>query len=80
MSLKAKEERVKKIVKENGKGALYTFTREFFHTEATKSASAAAVRRWKQDYHQFPTDAYEEENVLWKGTKWRVLAPEERAH
>ena len=67
------------ILKQRGEGAMYPFTREFFHpTDRCAQATPEAVSRFMQDSRRFPPSAYEDHCLLWKGTEWRQLLPHER--
>lgn len=64
---------------QRGKGSIHPFTREFFHPEDRVSeVSPAAAQRFYEDHRRFPPASYEEQSLLWKGTEWRQLEPEER--
>ena len=67
------------VVKNGGRGAMYPFTREFYHPDEPTTATQETVRRWKQDEKRFPVDAYSEGNLLWRGREWRTLTSSERA-
>jgi hypothetical protein len=75
------------VVKSGGKGAMYPFTREFFHPEdRIHEASSTACQRFYEDSRRFPPESYEENNLLWKQSadqpvkrKWRTYSPAERA-
>ena len=68
------------VVQQGGSGAMYTFTREFFHpTDQTHGVSAEAIQRFFEDARRFPPMAYEAESLLWKGQQWRQPYPHERA-
>ena len=68
------------VVAGQGRGAMYTFTREFFHPEdRVDEASPEAVARFYADNRRFPPAAYEEQSLLWKGKHWRTPYPQERA-
>ena len=67
------------VVMQRGKGSIHPFTREFFHPEDRVSeVSPAAAQRFYEDHRRFPPASYEEQSLLWKGTEWRQLEPEER--
>ena len=68
------------VMKKNGKGAMHTFTREFYHpTDRIKQASPAAAARFDTDNRRFPPGAYEEHCLLWRQDQWRQPSPDERA-
>ena len=67
------------VVAQKGKGSIHPFTREFFHPEdRVPEVSPAAAQRFYEDHRRFPPASYEEQSLLWKGTDWRQLEPEER--
>ena len=69
-----------KILKERGKGAMCTFSREFVHPEdRMKTASKEAQKRFLQDGKRFPPGSYEAESLAWKGKTWRSYDAYERA-
>ena len=69
-----------KVCAQDGRGAMYTFTRQFFHpSDRCARCSREAVERFYADNCQFPPDAYEEISLAWKGDQWRTLTSEERA-
>ena len=68
------------VLAKAGVGAMHTFTREFFHpTDRVRQATPAAAARFFEDDRRFPPAAYEETSLVWKGSQWRQLLPEERA-
>ena len=68
------------VLAKAGVGAMHTFTREFFHpTDRVRQATPAAAARFFEDDRRFPPAAYEEPSLVWKGSQWRQLLPEERA-
>ena len=68
------------VLAKAGVGAMHTFTREFFHpTDRVRQATPAAAARFFEDARRFPPAAYEETSLVWKGSQWRQLLPEERA-
>ena len=68
------------VVKAKGEGAMYPFTREFWHPcDRVSEASSEAVARFHDDARRFPPGAYEAHNLLWKKDQWRTLSPEERS-
>ena len=67
------------IVKMQGKGAMHTFTREFFHPDdRTKEAEPEAVQRFYEDSRRFPPSAYSSNNLVWDQSTWRQPSPQER--
>lgn len=68
------------IVQRGGKGAMFTFTREFKHpADRCRHVSKDAAKRFEQDGRRFPPDVYEDKNLLWKGEDWRTYNSSERA-
>ena len=68
------------VLAKAGVGAMHTFTREFFHPiDRVRQATPAAAARFFEDDRRFPPAAYEETSLVWKGSQWRQLLPEERA-
>ena len=68
------------VMKNNGKGAMHTFTREFYHpNDRVKQVSPAAASRFDEDLRRFPPGAYEEHSLLWQKEQWRQPSPTERA-
>ena len=68
------------VVREEGKGAGYTFTREFRHPDDRASrASPAAVARFEAYHRRYPPDAYEERHLVWRGQDWRTWSSAECA-
>ena len=68
------------VVRSKGEGAMYPFTREFWHpADRVREASAEAVERFYEDSRRFPPSAYEAGNLLWKKEQWRTVSPEERS-
>ena len=67
------------VLKAGGQGAMYPFTREFFHpTDRCSQATPQAVSRFMEDARRFPPSAYEEHCLLWKQETWRQPEPHER--
>ena len=68
------------IVAARGRGAMFPFTREFYHPEdQIGGVSATAISRFRMDGRRFPPGAYEEHCLLWKGPEFRQPDPDERA-
>lgn len=68
------------VMKNGGKGAMHTFTREFYHPgDRIKQVSPAAAARFEADNRRFPPGAYEEHSLLWHEARWRQPSPAERA-
>eukprot|EP00435_Cladocopium_sp_Y103_P064688 s646_g26.t1 len=68
------------VLRNQGKGAAHTFTREFFHpADRVHQVSPAAAARFEQDSRRFPPGAYEEHSLMWRNQEWRQFTPEERA-
>ena len=62
-----------------GKGAMDTFTREFFHPDdRTREAEPEAVQRFYEDNRRFPPSAYSSNNLVWDHSTWRQPSPQER--
>ena len=56
------------IVEAGGKGALYPFTRNFYHPRDLEyKATPPAVARFRADNQQFPPLAYEFKSIAWHG-------------
>ena len=56
------------------------FSREFFHpADHLQGASPEAVDRFFADSRRFPVPAYEEANLVWRQSEWRVPSPSERS-
>ena len=69
----------KAVIESNGKGAMFTLSREFPHpTDLLHKATPAAQQRFFKDSKRFPPQSYEERSLAWKDTAWRQLYPEER--
>lgn len=69
-----------RVLEEQGKGAMHTFTREFYHpSDRTAQVTPMAAARFHQDHRRFPPGAYEEQSLVWKRDQWRTLEPSERA-
>ena len=69
-----------KVMQNGGKGAMHTFTREFFHpADRIQQVSPEAAARFELDHRRFPPGAYEEHCLLWRRDQWRPPSPEERA-
>ena len=69
-----------RILRDKGKGAMCTFSREFVHPEdRMKTASKEAQKRFLQDGKRFPPGSYEAESLAWKGKTWRSFSAYERA-
>ena len=67
------------VLQQAGKGAMHTFTREFYHPEdRVPEVSPAAAERFYADQRRFPPGAYEEHSLLWHGKQWRQPSPAER--
>ena len=67
------------VVHNAGRGAMYPFTREFYHpTDQTSGVSKVAVKRFFDDNRRFPPGAYEDHCIVWKAGAWRTLDHEER--
>ena len=68
------------IIKDKGKGAICTFSREFIHPEdRMKTVSTQAQHRFLQDGKRFPPGSYEANSLAWKGKVWRSFTACERA-
>ena len=71
-----------KAVMQTGEGALFPFTREFWHPRdqgIERRVSAGALARWESDLRRFPPAVYEAENLAWRDNEWRTLSPKEGA-
>ena len=67
------------VLQQEGKGAMHTFTREFYHPEdRVPEVSPQAAERFYADQRRFPQGAYEENSLLWHGRQWRQPSPAER--
>ncbi len=67
------------VVASQGRGAMYPFTRAFFHPDDLVSqCTPEAAARFYQDHRRFPAPAYEERSLLWNGSSWRTPLPSER--
>ena len=67
------------VMQNEGKGAMHTFTREFYHpVDRVPEVSPAAAERFHADCRRFPPGAYEEHSLLWAGHQWRQPSPVER--
>ena len=67
------------VMQNEGKGAMHTFTREFYHpVDRVPKVSPAAAERFHADCRRFPPGAYEEHSLLWAGHQWRQPSPVER--
>ena len=61
--------------------AIFTFARQFPHPEdRVASEDKATVQRFRADNRQFPPGAYRSSSLAWRGSEWRQLTPQERAH
>ena len=70
----------KAVVRDDGRGAVAPFTRDFPHFGLSqRSASQDARGRAKSDGHSFADTAYESHCLLWKADSWRVPGPAVRA-
>ena len=70
----------KEVVQQQGRGAPCTFNSEFQHFSSKQdAASAQAQTRFNADDRRFPRKAYEDRNLLWRGTQWRRWDADERA-
>ena len=68
------------VVGSNGKGAMFTFTRRFRHPDdSAQGCSREAHQRFETAGRPFPTKAFEEQSLMWKGNRWRVPDTTERA-
>lgn len=68
------------VLQQQGKGAMHTFTREFYHPiDRTGQVTPMAADRFHQDHRRFPPGAYEEHSLVWKRDHCRTLEPSERA-
>eukprot|EP00435_Cladocopium_sp_Y103_P006376 s317_g2.t1 len=69
-----------RVVQDHGKGAMHTFTREFYHPDdRARQVTPEAADRFYADHRRFPPGSYEERSLVWKGDDWRQLEPGERA-
>ena len=67
------------VTHSEGKGAMHTFTREFYHpVDRVPESSPAAAERFYADCRRFPPGAYEEHSLLWAGHQWQQPSPAER--
>ena len=67
------------VVDSQGKGAMYPFTREFYHPDDLVSqCTPAAATRFYQDDRRFLAPAYDEGSLFWRGADWRTPLPMER--
>ena len=67
------------VVSKKGKGAMHTFTREFFHpTDRVRDVPPVVAQRFFEDNRRFPPGAYDESSLVWKSDDWRTLTPDER--
>ena len=70
----------KAVVRDDGRGAIAPFTRDFPHFGLSqRPASKEARGRAKLDGHSFADTAYERHCLLWKAESWRVPGPAVRA-
>ena len=67
------------VLQQQGKGAIHTFTREFYHLgDKLSQVSPHAGERFLADSRRFPPGAYEERSLVWKTDAWHPLEPSER--
>ena len=68
------------VMAKKGKGAMYTFTREFYHpTDRVRDVPPEVANRFYEDNCRFPPGAYSDSSLVWKKDVWRTLTPEERS-
>ena len=68
------------VVRRNGQGAIFTFTRRFRHPDdSAQGCSRQAHQRFNASDRPFPTKAFEDQSLMWRGDKWRLPDTAERA-